>query len=346
MNKDGHNLRENSIVSFDPSEWAIKPMLDLSGEFSVTSDAVTPVPTVAGNAIQPITAAPAVGFDGDNYWIYFGTGRFFDPDDKTDRQQQGFYGLKEPAITQTVTTGSGEDAVTTTQWLLNWETIEFNGLSNTPGQKGLLQTDQIVVPESTSRNAALSCRDGNKTCFPANMDQTAPTFDKLEEYIAGTGTCSTAPDALGYNRNCVDGWYANFFPYGNRERNVGQATLLGGLTTFTTYQPYNDVCLAEGNGFLYALYYRTGTAWYENIFGDTAGTETLTHGTFVRSKMGLGRGLSTTPNLHSGGGQQDGDGVKAFVQTSTGEIKEIKQENLPIKNYRSGKGRWKVFERP
>ncbi|NLZ17261.1 MAG: hypothetical protein GX087_05955 [Desulfobulbaceae bacterium] len=346
MNEEGHDLRKNGIEFFDPSKWAVKPMLNLSGSYTVSGSGVTSQPKVPGNAVQPITAAPAVGFDGDNYWIYFGTGRFFDPDDKTDRQQQGFYGLKEPVITQKITTGSGKNAVTTTQWILNWEAIEFNGLNNISGQKGLLQTDQIVVPESMSRDVKLSCRDGSKKCFPTNMDQTDPTFDKLEQYIAGRGTCSTAPDTLGYNRNCVDGWYANFFPYGNRERNVGQAALLGGLTTFATYQPYNDVCLAEGNGFLYALYYRTGTAWRENVFGDTAGLESLTHGTFVRSKMGLGRGLSTTPNLHTGGGLQGGDGVKAFAQTSTGEIKEIKQENLPIKNYRSGKGRWKVFERP
>ncbi len=59
-----------------------------------------------------------------------------------------------------------------------------------------------------------------------------------------------------------------FAPYENRERNLGQATLLGGLVTFTTYQPFTDVCRAEGNSYLYGVYYKTGTSWYENVFGE------------------------------------------------------------------------------
>ena len=105
------------------------------------------------------------------------------------------------------------------------------------------------------------------------------------------------------------------------ERNVGQATLLGGLVTYTTYQPFNDACQAEGNAYLYAEYYRTGTAWHKNIFGGTSGM----NGSNVSDKLNLGRGLATTPNLHVGSDSGDGDdaGPKAFVQTSTGEILEI-----------------------
>ena len=51
------------------------------------------------NPGRPITAAPMVGWDGDNFWVYFGTGRFFDKRDKSDASsnaQESYYGLKEP----------------------------------------------------------------------------------------------------------------------------------------------------------------------------------------------------------------------------------------------------------
>ena len=161
-------------------------------------------------------------------------------------------------------------------------------------------------------------------------------FGKLETYIAGTGNCDSTTNP---GDNCVDGWYKDFYPYGNRERNVGQATLLGGLVTFSTYQPFSDVCQAEGESYLYGVYYKTGTSWYENVFGDQYGLDEYEN---VQNKMDLGRGMTTTPNLFTGGGEE---GAKAFVQTSTGAIVEIKQENLPIGNYKTGRASWKEYER-
>ena len=132
----------------------------------------------------------------------------------------------------------------------------------------------------------------------------------------------------------TDGWYKNFLS--DRERNLGQAALLGGLLTFTTYQPYQDPCQSEGLAFLYGVYYLTGTAWNKSIFGD----EGLDEDENVLDVLALGRGLATTPNLFVGKGDEEG-GPKAFVQTSTGEIKEIPQTNLPISNYKSGKTSWR-----
>jgi len=63
---------------------------------------------------------------------------------------------------------------------------------------------------------------------------------------------------------------------------------------------------------------------------------------YVKSKLELGRGLTTTPNLFTGSGQE---GVKVFVQTSTGEIKELLQENLPLGEPKSGRASWKEFMR-
>jgi len=56
-------------------------------------------PKLLIDAGRPVTAAASVGTDGANYWVYFGTGRFFDSDDKTDSSsnaQETYYGIKEP----------------------------------------------------------------------------------------------------------------------------------------------------------------------------------------------------------------------------------------------------------
>jgi type IV pilus assembly protein PilY1 len=66
------------------------------------------VPNVAGasvsfstslvlNANQPISATPTTLTDfANNFWIYFGTGRFFVVDDNSSSLQQSYYGIKEP----------------------------------------------------------------------------------------------------------------------------------------------------------------------------------------------------------------------------------------------------------
>jgi len=71
------------------------------------------------------------------------------------------------------------------------------------------------------------------------------------------------------------------------------------------------------------------------IFISAASTGVDADGNVI-DKVSLGRGLATTPNLHVG----KQEGVKAFVQTSTGTIVEIPQPNLPIPNAKTGKASW------
>lgn len=318
MNGNGHQIGSEDV--YTPDFWSIKPLINLGG-----------------NSGQPITAASSVGTDGYNYWIYFGTGRFFDADDKTDNQQQSYYGIKEPMGMVT-----GTDGVVRRN--LTWGDVNKVGVSTDPaGRKGLLQVDKILVKQSGSpASAQLACRNdagelvvGDYSCLPSGLQSAENAYlSNLEIYIAGTGSCSGTSFI-----NCADGWYRDFFPYKNRERNLGQATLLGGLVTFATYQPYSDICKPEGGSYLYGVYYKTGTSWSKNVFGDY-GTE---YGVYVRNKLNLGRGLTTTPNLFTGGGLE---GAKAFVQTSTGEIMEIEVENLPINNYKTGRESWQEYQRP
>jgi len=152
--------------------------------------AANPVPLI--DTEQPITAAPAVGWDGRNSWVYVGTGRFLDVQDKTDASQQAFYGIKEPLDC------TGE---------FTWETVEKTGTPDSiPGAQGLLRVDQIRVQQSISgAAAALSCLDGTTNCLPGITN-----FDELVEYIVGSGCAAADPTG-------TDGWYLEY--PADRERN-------------------------------------------------------------------------------------------------------------------------------
>ncbi|SPD76288.1 Tfp pilus assembly protein tip-associated adhesin PilY1-like protein [uncultured Desulfobacterium sp.] len=284
----------NQIVT-TPSDWQ-----------SLINPLSNPLPLI--DVGKPVTAGATVGYDGTNFWVFFGTGRFFDGNDKSDissNAQQTYYGIKEPmtfTLDDSRCTGS-----------FTWSQVEVLPTEgdNTPGGQGLVDVSDIRV---RYRTGLLSCADGTTNCLPLGVTGTPiTTFNELTDYIAGTGIRCNEGSSIG-----KDGWYKDF--YEPRERNLGQGTLLGGLLSFTTYQPYNDVCLPEGLAYLYGLYYKTGTAYYPDVFGRGPDNEDN-----VTDHVDLGRGMATTPNLHVGKHK----GSKAFVQTSTGAIVEVDQPGTP-----------------
>jgi type IV pilus assembly protein PilY1 len=117
------------------------------------------------------------------------------------------------------------------------------------------------------------------------------------------------------------GWFIDFPDL--KERNLGQPTLLGDILTFTTYVPSLDPCEFEGYTYLYAVYYKTGTAFLASVIG-LSETNVNTEGKAeVLRRTSLGKGLSITPNIHTG----REEGSKVFVQTSTGAIEVVQQAN-------------------
>ena len=152
---------------------------------------------------------------------------------------------------------------------------------------------------------------------------------------------SLLTEQLGKN-----GWYLNFLDESasslgikiiqKGERNLGQAALLGGVLSFTTFIPSSDVCVAGGDSFLWGLFYKTGTAYFNSIFGVLE--KTFDGKTLLMSlpRLSLGQGLATSPNVHVG----SEDGSTVFVQTSTGDIIRIGEDN-PLAT-KSGKASWKM----
>ncbi len=136
------------------------------------------------------------------------------------------------------------------------------------------------------------------------------------------------------------GWYRNFSITG--ERNLGLAAVLGDIVTFSTFVPDNDLCASEGESYLYALHYKTGTAYFEGVLAlpdtsnandsDADGVDDSTND--VIYKVNVGKGFSTTPNIHTG----EQEGSRAFLQTSTGAIIPAQQSNPGLT--KSGKTSW------
>ena len=195
-----------------------------------------------------------------------------------------------------------------TQWIYGIEEPKKAGSYNfSPiDEKSLYDVSNIEVINDGS---------GELICVPendCNIPQDVTTVEELADYIQNTPN--------------IDGWKRKLKP---RERILGQATLFGGLTNFITFTPSDDACSSEGSSTLYALYYRTGTAWKENVFGEGAGD-------YVPYTVDLGKGMGITPSLHLG----SEEGVRAYIQTSTGSIIEVHQPNLPLPGVKSGMGGW------
>jgi type IV pilus assembly protein PilY1 len=141
--------------------------------------------------------------------------------------------------------------------------------------------------------------------------------------------------------NASRGWYMDFT--NAKERNLGQATLLAELLTFTTYIPSDDICSFEGQSNLYGLYYKTGTAYFKSVIGtihhDIDGNTEVDEGELeIKKTVSLGQGLAVTPNIHVGREK----GSKAFVQTSTGAIEVVEQINPGMT--KSGVTSWQEIE--
>lgn len=142
------------------------------------------------------------------------------------------------------------------------------------------------------------------------------TFGEMENQIAG-----------------YQGWRLDFPD--TYERNLGQAVLAGQALTFTTFTPSDDICASSGVSHIYALYFRTGTAYKQSIFGVDYNILSPDGDPLVLKRRSLGPGLTITPNVHTGRQK----GTRAFIQTESGSILDLEQQTPG--NVKSGKIMWR-----
>lgn len=86
------------------------------------------------------------------------------------------------------------------------------------------------------------------------------------------------------------GWY-RYLEAAPGERSLTTSLCYGGAIFFTTFAPQGEICSYGGQGFLYALYYRTGTAYKDTIIGQ----DSLNYNRFV---LYLGSGMPSEPSIY------------------------------------------------
>ena len=116
-----------------------------------------------------------------------------------------------------------------------------------------------------------------------------------------------------------DGWYTTLPQSGapNGERVLASPVVFGGIVYFPTFVPTNDICASSGTSYLYALYYKTGSAYQESIIGTTPGASGNVN---VSGKVSLGEGLAFGGVTHIGSGSDGGAPIKICNNTSTGAL--------------------------
>ena len=226
--------------------------------------------------VGPSAAAPAVTIDDTNAtWVFFGTGRYFGNADKVDNTIQRLYGLKDKVMNGSCT-----------------QTSTVN-----------CHSDDLV--DVTSAVVCLVCSGAtNQVTDPTNPGVTS---------IEGSGLTSM----MGLVAS-KDGWWLTLpgpvtlagVDY-SAERSVVSPTLIAGTIFFPTFVPTNNFCASDGASYLYALFYKTGTAATYPVVGTTpSGANTN-----ITTKVDLGIGLASSGSMHVG---QENGGGKICNQMSGG----------------------------
>ncbi len=264
---------------------------------------------LSGTTVEmgPVTTAPSVTIDDANkVWVFFGTGRYLGNSDKTDTAQQYLFGIKDKVMNSGCT-----------------QTSTTNCLIDDTSAAALVNTTNAVV-----------C----VVCAPGTNQMTDPNNPALTDVTTGANSMAGLVASK-------DGWYVKLVTAAgtSAERSVSSPVVLAGAVFFPTLVPTNDFCSSTGTSYLYALYYKTGSAYSSPIIGTTtAGANTNS-----TSRISLGEGVASQVAIHIDGtggtctgGNCSGSNkppIKYCTQMSTGssECRNASGPNPPWSRYMS-----------
>ncbi len=136
-------------------------------------------------------------------------------------------------------------------------------------------------------------------------DVTNVWIDTLQQVHGAPGI--TAFDDLIDSVNVATGWWREFDEEG--ERIIATSLVFGGAVLFTAFVPTGDICSYGGEGNLWALFYRTGTAYIQPFL--TPDSLDIRH----PEKISLGPGMPSEPSLYV-----SADQTKVFIQAGGGIV--------------------------
>lgn len=205
--------------------------------------------------LTPVSAKAeyaTVGNKEGDVWIYFGTGRYSDQNDKFSRDQQYFHGLLDAADDPITYTPDHSDLVQ-----ISTEIIEAYALDK-KGDRIDLNKDGNVDEDDLARYRTISCKgSGSKT----------------------DGSCNPNDKSWRLKLALPSGT-------GGSERVISQPLVVGGIVFFTTFVPNPDVCAAgSGETWLFALDWKSGEFVTDAVF------DINRDGRFDTSDKTVGNGL-------------------------------------------------------
>ncbi|HEX9742663.1 MAG TPA: hypothetical protein VGA17_07720, partial [Nitrospiraceae bacterium] len=160
-------------------------------------------------------------------------------------------------------------------------------------------------------------------------------------FDSSSGTANTLQSLM----QSKDGWFTTLDDQNaltpTRERSLSQPAIIGGLIFFPTFEPENDICSSSGSSFLYALFYKSGTAYKESVVGTvTQGSNTNVSRRQAIGDPGLASGVAVHMGAQGSGGNGSGGGgcqgqLTANIQSSTGSVGQtcMKTAGVPWSYY-------------
>ncbi len=291
----------------DPDNWKMTLLCDVDKPVAAAPN--VSIASVKGKASDYRAYIDTLNADTESYIpiIYFGTGEFWFAQDKKDRSQQSFYGIIEPVSIES-------DGSSGYRYKFTWNDINTNNLMDVSNTK--VYTNGWVDMNGDGFISSWTTPPADPVSFN-NWPDDPPNFKAWISHLMKVDMEDPGKDHFSR----YHGWKSDLVY--SAERVAGQSAVLGGVVTYTSYLPSDDVCVTKGESFLYALHHLTGTAYFEPVLGvnsnDTVTEDGETYELSVKT-VELGTGMGLTPTLHGGYSK---DVAKAFIQTSSGEIKEF-----------------------
>lgn len=281
----------------DPCGWGVGAGLCARTPSVLLDDFACSGACTGPDHVGPVSGAANVAQDDANkVWVYWGTGRYFANADKVNADVQHFFGVKDLVPTSGCTQTSATSC----------EEKDLMNVSN---------AEVCVIGTAT----------GSGTCAATNQVTGVTGVDAFD---SSSGSSTTLVGAI----QSKDGWYTTLDDQDSstptRERSLSQPAIIGGLVFFPTFEPENDICSASGSSFLYALYYKSGTAYKESVIGTvTQGSNTNVARRMAISDPGLASGVAVHMGAQGSGSNGSGGGgcqgqLTANIQSSTGSVSQ------------------------
>jgi len=309
-------IRNGSNYVTNPGQWTITKVID---------------------AGRPVFAAPAVTHDENGVrWFYFGTGIYLTSSHAAPTNEK-FFGIIEQ---DGCWTGSGNCPDPNTLGLLDTTNTTFTGgkaeqyVCQCPG--GIQISNGYCTEKNDGSIDCPACPSGAEQVITEVRDAT------LSSASGSISNCNgkTELEAIECVQKAIykyddqsqglvfykGGWVRTL----TGEKLYSSPVVVGGAVLATPFKPTTDICSAGGTTSMLALYYTTGTPYYQPLIRAPGGTEGTTTNVTINTEVSIAVG--PPPTKTSIALKQHEDTVTALTQVSGGVIQTDITQPKPVKD--------------